>query len=137
MTIAIVFSKVAVILYPQQNRLKVLISSHSQQNLLSIFIIIAIWVNQWMQFYLMVLIFLSIMSNGVEHLFMYLLVICISALEKCLVNSLPVFNWIFFYCCFTSFLGFLHIKPLSLIQLKNIFFHSIGLPFDCVIFFAA
>ena len=36
--------------------------------------------------YLMVFISISLMSNGVEHLFMYLLVICISALEKCLLR---------------------------------------------------
>ena len=40
---------------------------------------------------LVVLIYISLMSNGVEHLFMCLLVICISALEKCLLKSFHLF----------------------------------------------
>lgn len=83
----------------------------------------------------MVLIYISMQFNTIEHLCMCLSAICISALENCLFNSLPVFNWIFLLLLllsFTSFLGFLHINLLSHIQLKNIFSHSIGFPFNCV-----
>ena len=34
------------------------------------------------------------MMSDVEHLFMYLLVIGMSSLEKYLFTSLPIFNWV-------------------------------------------
>ena len=41
--------------------------------------------------WVLILIFLT---NDVEHLFMYLLNICISSLEKCLVKLFSCFNWV-------------------------------------------
>ena len=82
----------------------------------------------------MVLIYISVQFNTIEHLCICLSAICISAWEKCLFSSLPVFNWIFFLLLlsFTSFLGFLHINPLPRVRLKNIFSRPIGPPFNCV-----